>query len=260
MALCEAARARRGRYAAGRGRQAARARRERLPEQPLGRDRPPTADRVEAGSASGGESTTREHARQECMADEDTLLNSNLLGTALAIAAVYVLAPLQPPARLRRDSLHPRPAFCRTPRNIVLMRVEKVDKEKNLIIYRKVRTSRASTRRRRSSTTSAAAASRRASGRRIMDWAEPGKTAVFFHNGGASETCIGNYWYQAYAGGEWWNMSHAEPFLLRSFAGKPEKLAPRRHRDARRPGGHRALHGRRQQGRPAAAHRARSSG
>jgi hypothetical protein len=58
-----------------------------------------------------------------------------------------------------------------------------------------------------------------------MEWAEVGKTAIFFHNGGASETCIGNYWYQAYAGGEWWNMSHGEPFLLRSYAGKPAKLA-----------------------------------
>src|SRR5207249_1997009 len=58
----------------------------------------------------------------------------------------------------------------------------------------------------------------------IMEWAEVGKTAVFFHNGGASETCIGTYWYQAYAGGEWWNMSHGEPFLLRSFAGNPDKL------------------------------------
>ena len=61
-----------------------------------------------------------------------------------------------------------------------------------------------------------------------MDWAEPGKTAVFFHNGGASETCIGNWWYQAYGGGEWWNHSHGEPFLLRSFAGQPEKLAAHR--------------------------------
>src|SRR5262249_23502261 len=57
-----------------------------------------------------------------------------------------------------------------------------------------------------------------------MEWAEPGKIAVFFHNGGASETCIGNYWYQAYAGGEWWGMSHGEPFMLRSYAGKVEKL------------------------------------
>src|SRR5260370_28331430 len=58
-----------------------------------------------------------------------------------------------------------------------------------------------------------------------MQWAEVGKLAVFFHNGGASETCIGTYWDQAYAGGEWWNFSHGEPFLLRSFCGKPEKLA-----------------------------------
>jgi hypothetical protein len=58
----------------------------------------------------------------------------------------------------------------------------------------------------------------------IMAWAEPGQTAIFFHNGGASETCINGYWYQAYAGGDWWNMSHGEPYLLRSFAGKPEKL------------------------------------
>ena len=32
-----------------------------------------------------------------------------------------------------------------------------------------------------------------------MAWAEAGKKAVFFHNGGASETCIGTYWYQATA-------------------------------------------------------------
>src|SRR5262249_14868218 len=58
-----------------------------------------------------------------------------------------------------------------------------------------------------------------------MDWAEPGKMAVFFHNGSASETCIGTYWYQAYPGGEWGSMSHGEPFLLRSLAGNVDKLA-----------------------------------
>src|SRR5262249_10277353 len=45
-----------------------------------------------------------------------------------------------------------------------------------------------------------------------------------FHNGGASETCIGQYWYQAYAGGEWWNQSHGEPYLLRSYCGNIDKL------------------------------------
>jgi hypothetical protein len=59
-----------------------------------------------------------------------------------------------------------------------------------------------------------------------MAWAEVGQTALFFHNGGAGECCIQNYWYQVYAG-EWWAMSHAEPYLLRSFAGRPERLADR---------------------------------
>ena len=58
-----------------------------------------------------------------------------------------------------------------------------------------------------------------------MKWAEVGKVATFFHNGGASETYFGTSWYQAYPQGEWWGMSHGEPFLLRSYAGKPEKMA-----------------------------------
>lgn len=57
-----------------------------------------------------------------------------------------------------------------------------------------------------------------------MNWAEVGKQAVFFHNGGASETYIGVTWYQAYPQGEWWGMSHGEPFLLRSYAGRIDRL------------------------------------
>jgi hypothetical protein len=59
----------------------------------------------------------------------------------------------------------------------------------------------------------------------IMKWAKPGKRAVFFHNGRASETCIDNYWYQCYGSGEYWRMSHAEPYLLRSYAGRALRLA-----------------------------------
>ncbi len=59
----------------------------------------------------------------------------------------------------------------------------------------------------------------------IMKWAEVGKPAVFFHNGSASETYLGVTWYQAYPNGEWWGMSHGEPFLLRSYSGKVDKLS-----------------------------------
>lgn len=109
--------------------------------------------------------------------------------------------------------------------NIVLMRVESVDKEKNLIIYRKVRDVKGKHPTDVIKHNIGRGGLRPNEWKPQMDWAEPGKTAVFFYQGGASETCIGTWWYQAYAGGEWWNHSHAEPFLLRSFAGNPDKLA-----------------------------------
>ncbi len=109
--------------------------------------------------------------------------------------------------------------------NIVLMRVESVDKEKNLIIFRKVRDVKGKHPTEVIKHNIGRGGLRPNEWKVQMDWAEPGKTAMFFYQGGASETCIGNWWYQAYAGGEWWNHSHAEPFLLRSFAGNPDKLA-----------------------------------
>ncbi len=146
-----------------------------------------------------------------------TILQSGLLAAAWLLvvsvpASAYVEAPMSLGAVIAQSS------------NIVVMRVEKVDKEKNLIIFRKVQDLKG---------THPAEVIKHNIGRGgfhprewqfTMEWAEAGKIAVFFHNGGASETCIHNYWYQAYAGGEWWNLSHAEPYLLRSFAGKPEKL------------------------------------
>jgi hypothetical protein len=136
-----------------------------------------------------------------------------LLLLSTSISTAYVEAPMSLGAVIAQSS------------HILTMRVEKVDKEKNLIIFRKVQDLKGQ---------HPGDVIKHIIGRGgfhprewqfIMEWAEPGKTAVFFHNGGASETCISNYWYQAYAGGEWWNMSHGEPYLLRSFAGNPDKLA-----------------------------------
>lgn len=109
--------------------------------------------------------------------------------------------------------------------NIVLMRVESVDKDKNLIIYRKIRDIKGKHPQDVIKHNIGKGGLRPNEWKPQMDWAEPGKTAVFFYQGNASETCIGTWWYQAYGGGEWWNHSHGEPFLLRSFAGNPDKLA-----------------------------------
>ena len=108
--------------------------------------------------------------------------------------------------------------------NVILCRVESIDRQKNLIIYRKVRDLKGTDNRELIRHNIGKGGFNPREWQYPMEWAEVGKTAVFFHNGGAGEMCIGTYWYQAYPGGEWWNLSHGEPFLLRSFAGKIDKL------------------------------------
>ncbi len=109
--------------------------------------------------------------------------------------------------------------------HVMTLQVEKVDKVKNLIIFRKVKDIKGTHAGDVVKHNIGKAGFHPRESETIMKWAEPGKIAVFMHNGGASETCIGGYWYQAYPQGEWWGMSHGEPFLNRSFAGKTEKLA-----------------------------------
>lgn len=109
--------------------------------------------------------------------------------------------------------------------NVVVIVVESVDKQKNTIIYKKVRDLKGTHPGETIKHNIAQAGFEPREWQNVMAWAEVGKTAVMFHNGGAAETCIDNYWYQTPNGGEWWSMSHAEPFMLRTFCGKPEKLA-----------------------------------
>ena len=108
--------------------------------------------------------------------------------------------------------------------NIVAVTVKEVDKTKNLIVYQKVRDIKGKHPTELIKHNIGRGGLRPGEWEEIMKWAEVGKPAVFFHNGGASETFIGVTWYQAYPGGEWWNMSHGEPYLLRSYAGKVDRF------------------------------------
>jgi hypothetical protein len=108
--------------------------------------------------------------------------------------------------------------------NVLLITVEKVDKQKNLIVYRKVQDIKGVNPGDTIKHNIGQFGFHPREWQNIMAWAEVGKVAVFFHNRSAGEVCIDNYWYQAYAG-DWWQMTHAEPYLLRTFAGRPEKLA-----------------------------------
>jgi hypothetical protein len=141
---------------------------------------------------------------------------------AAVLLLAGVLAPRPAPAYI--EAPYPLGRFLNESTNALVVQIEKVDREKNLILFRKVQDLKGK------HPTDVIRHNIGKGGFHPREWqtimalAEPGKLAVIFHNGGASETCLDTYWYQCYAGGDWWNMNHAEPFLLRTFAGKPEKL------------------------------------
>lgn len=143
------------------------------------------------------------------------------VGAGLA-AAAFLLSPRPAPAYVEAPmSLG---AVLAQSTNVCLMTVTKVDKTQNLIIYQKVRDIKGKHPQDTIKHNIGRGGLRAGEWQEIMNWAEVGKQAVFFHNGGASETFIGVTWYQAYPNGEWWGMSHGEPFMLRSYAGKVDKL------------------------------------
>src|SRR5947199_1859721 len=144
--------------------------------------------------------------------------------SALVLVAAALLLSFAHPARAYVEAPYTLGRILTESTNVVLLRVEKVDKQKNLIVYRKVRDIKGTHPGDTVKQNIAQAGFNPREWQNVMAWAEEGKQALFFHNGSAGECCIDGYWYQVYPG-EWWAMSHAEPYLLRSYCGKPEKLA-----------------------------------
>ncbi|HJZ94075.1 MAG TPA: VCBS repeat-containing protein [Gemmataceae bacterium] len=141
-------------------------------------------------------------------------LASILLLTVNASSRAYIEAPMTIGDVINQSQL------------VTILRVSRVDKSKNLIVYDKVEDIKGKfpTAIARHVITGQL---REGEIKTVLDWAEPGKTAIFFAKDGACETCIDTYWYQTYKNGEdLYGMSHGEPFLLRSYAGKAERLAP----------------------------------
>ena len=140
-----------------------------------------------------------------------------LLPAVVLVGAGGVRAYVEAPHTLGR--------CCKESTNVVLVEVTKVNKEKGLIIYKKLRDLKGKQPDGEIKHNIGQRGFHAREWQNVMAWAAVGKKAVFFHNGGASETCIGTYWYQCYREGDWWGMSHAEPFLMRTYYGDPEKLA-----------------------------------
>jgi hypothetical protein len=141
------------------------------------------------------------------------------------LAAILSLLAALPAARAYVEVPYSLGRICQESSNIVLVEVTKVNKEKNLILYKKLEDLKGKHPTNEIKHNIGQRGYHAREWQNIMAWAEVGKKAVFFHNGGASETCTGTYWYQCYPENDWWGLSHAEPFLLRSYCGDSEKLA-----------------------------------
>jgi hypothetical protein len=109
---------------------------------------------------------------------------------------------------------------------VCLMEVTKVNKERRLIYYKKLRDIKGKHDQEEIKHQLADGFHPREPGT-ILAWADVGKKAVFLHNGGASQTGIDGYWYQAYRNNDtgWWGMTHGEPFFNWTFNGEAVRLA-----------------------------------
>jgi len=151
-------------------------------------------------------------------------MSGKRLPTAIALGALVLFWAVVP-ASAYIEAPYSLGRLIAESTNILVVQVDKVDKENNRILYKKIRDIKGTHATDVLRHNIAKAGFHPREWQNCMAWAEPGKLAIFFYNGGASETAIDNYWYQCYGAGPDWGMSHGEPYLLRSYAGKVEKLA-----------------------------------
>jgi HEAT repeat protein len=109
--------------------------------------------------------------------------------------------------------------------HIVVLEVEKVSVEKRVIIYKKLADLKGTHPTERVHHQISNGLSPR-DPKIILDWATPGKIAVWFHNGTVSQTCIGQYWYESYALKEapWWAMVRGTGYFCSVYFGSADKL------------------------------------
>jgi HEAT repeat protein len=110
--------------------------------------------------------------------------------------------------------------------DIAVLRVEKVSREKGVILFSKVSDLKgqfpAGECRHELS-----AGFRPREPRLILNWAEPGRSAVAFSSGSTLQVCVGNFWYEAVARKDapgWWTLTHVQSILAYAYCGSVEKL------------------------------------
>src|SRR5262249_35394681 len=108
--------------------------------------------------------------------------------------------------------------------HIVVLQVEKVSKEKSVVIYRKIADLKGSDPSSRVKHQIMEALNPRAY-HPLLQGAQPGKIAICFSDGKVSQICVGRHWYECHAGeAPWWTMNGGRPHLSFAYSGSVEKL------------------------------------
>ncbi len=130
----------------------------------------------------------------------------------LASPAWAYLGTLQSLGQLSNDAKH-----------IVVLRVDRVNREKKVVLYKKVADLKGTHPTENIKHQLGGDDAREADA--ILNWAEPGNIAVFFHTGSAGLTCVGNFWYEcAAAEAPWWTMTRGACEMSYAYLGPVSKL------------------------------------
>jgi hypothetical protein len=142
---------------------------------------------------------------------------------AIGMGAVIAFGPSPAPAYIGGP-----PAtlgmMCNWSTHVITVRVERLDREKGVLIFRRLTDIKGKWPTDVIRQVIPPGYPDRA---RIFEWAEVGKTTVMFalESYRWSHTYIDSLWYASNtADWQWWNVSHSEPIVLRTYTGKTERL------------------------------------
>src|SRR5436190_2653681 len=132
------------------------------------------------------------------------------------LAALAVLLWAAPaPAYIDHFGLYTLRSVIDGSTDIAVLRVEKVNREKAVILFSKVADLKGKSPD-GESRHQISEGFRPREPRLILNWAEPGASAVVFSNGTTAQICVGNFWYEAAARRDapgWWSLTHVQSIL-----------------------------------------------
>lgn len=141
-----------------------------------------------------------------------------VLGTILIVLGATA------PSRAYIDATPTRGKLIADANQIVVLRVDRVSREKGVVIFQKVADIKGADGPEvvKHKLTDG---SHPRQARTVLDWAEPGAVAVWFRRGNVSQTCIGRSWYECAAGeAPWWTMTRGKPELCYTYSGSTARL------------------------------------